>query len=242
MFLREVKNRKGLINKIEGASYYPEGMMVYPDASDKTSAIRMKQSIVVPVKHVNELKDHKLVLKGTGDGPYEIKVSYVSPAGKASSLGSVKGMAQKGKTITHEGTEFESVSITEPLAIVAAAGVKETHAKVVGKETGTLAFITEPAASVTAPDIKATPAKAPGKETGSLASIAEPVDIIKKTDVKETPAKLIGEEIGSEEWPGIGNIRHLQECNDRSCRISRQKQKIPRSHLRRKQGRLPYPT
>jgi len=194
------KKPEGLINKIEGASYYPEGMMVYPDASDKASAIRMKQSIVVPVKHVNELKDHKLVLKGTGDGPYEIKVSYVSPAGKASSLGSVKGMAQKGKTITHEGTEFESVSITEPLAIVAAAGVKETHAKVVGKETGTLAFITEPAASVTAPDIKATPAKAPGKETGSLASIAEPVDIIKKTDVKETPAKLIGEEIGSEEW------------------------------------------
>jgi len=79
-------------------------------------------------------------LKGTGDGPYEIKVSYVSPAGKASSLGSVKGMAQKGKTMTHAGTEFESVSITEPLAIVAATGVKETPAKVVGKETGTLAL------------------------------------------------------------------------------------------------------
>jgi len=48
---------------------------------------------------VNELNDHKLVLKGTGDGPYEIKVSYVSPAAKAKSLGSVKGMARKGKTI-----------------------------------------------------------------------------------------------------------------------------------------------
>jgi len=194
------KKPEGLINEIGGASYYPEGMMVYPDASDKTSAIRMKQSIVVPVKHVNELKNHKLVLKGTGDGSYEIKVSYVSPAGKATSLGFLKGMARKGKTMTHAGTEFESMSITEPLAIVAATGVKETPAKVVGKETGTLAFITEPAASVTAPDVKETLAKVVGKETGSLASIAESVEIVKKTDVKETPAKVIGEEIGLEDW------------------------------------------
>ena len=164
------KKPEGLINEIEGASYYPEDMMIYPDASDKTSAIRMKQSIVVPVKHVNELKDHKLVLKGTGDGPYEIKVSYVSPAGKASSLGSVKGMARKGKTMTHAGTEFELASITEPVALVTATDVKETPAKVVGKETG------------------------------SLASIAEPVALVTATDVKETPAKVVGKETGSEEW------------------------------------------
>jgi len=130
------KKPEGLINEIEGASYFPEGMMVYPDASDKTSAIRMKQSIVVPVKRVNELKDHKLVLKGTGDGPYEIKVSYVSPASKASSLGSVRGMARKGKTMTHAGTEFEVASIAETVALVTATDVKETLAKVVGEETG----------------------------------------------------------------------------------------------------------
>jgi len=99
------KKPESLINEIKGASYYPEGMMLYPNAADKRSAIRMKQSIVVPVKHVNEFKDHKLVLKGTGDGPYEIKVSYVSPAGKAAPIGSVKGMAQKGKTMAHAGTD-----------------------------------------------------------------------------------------------------------------------------------------
>ena len=164
------KKPEGLINEIEGASYYPEGMMVYPDASDKSSAIKMKQSIVVPVKQVNELNDHNLVLKGTGDGPYEIKVSYVSPAGKAESLGSVKGMARKGKTITHSGKEFELASITEPVALV------------------------------TATDVKKTPAKAVGKETGSLASIAEPVEMVKKTGVKDMPAKVIGEEIGSKDW------------------------------------------
>jgi hypothetical protein len=130
------KKPEGLINEIEGASYYPEGMMVYPDASDKTSAIRMKQSIVVPVKRVNEVKDHKLVLKGTGDGPYEIKVSYVSPAGKATSLGAVKGMARKGKTMTHAGTEFELASIAEPVGQVIADDVKKTPAKVVGEKTG----------------------------------------------------------------------------------------------------------
>ena len=194
------KKPEGLINEIEGASYYPEGMMVYPDASDKTSAIRMKQSIVVPVKHVNELKDHKLVLKGTGDGSYEIKVSYVSPAGKAESLGSVKGMARNGETVIHSGTEFELAPITEPVAIVAATDVKETLAKVVGKETGSLASIAEPVDIVKETDVKETPAKVVGKETGSLASIAEPVDIVKKTDVKETPAKVIGEEIGREDW------------------------------------------
>ena len=130
------KKPEGLINEIEGASYYPEGMMVYPDAADKKSAIRMKQSIVVPVKRVNEFKDHKLVLKGTGDGPYEIKVSYVSPAGKAASLGSVKGIAQKGKTMTHAGTEFELASIAEPDSKVAADHVIKTPAKMIGKETG----------------------------------------------------------------------------------------------------------
>jgi hypothetical protein len=164
------KKPEALINEIEGASYYPEGMVVYPDASDKSSAIKMKQSILVPVKHVNELNDHKLVLKGTGDGPYEIKVSYVSPAGKAEYLASVKGMARKGKTITHAGTEFELASITEPVDMVAATDVKET------------------------------PAKEVGKETDSLALIAESVDMVKKTGVKDMPAKVIGEKIGSEDW------------------------------------------
>ncbi len=130
------KKPEGLINEIKGASYYPEGMMVYPNAADKRSAIRMKQSIVVPVKRVNEFKDHKLVLKGTGDGPYEIKVSYVSPAGKAAPIGSVKGMAQKGKTMAHAGTEFGLLSIAAADSQVASVDVKETPAKVAVKITG----------------------------------------------------------------------------------------------------------
>jgi hypothetical protein len=79
-------------------------------------------------------------------------------------------MARKGKTITHEGTEFEFTPTAQPVAIVAAT------------------------------DVKNPPAKAVGKETGSLASIAEPVDMVKKSGVKDMPAKVIGEEIGSEDW------------------------------------------
>jgi hypothetical protein len=130
------KKPEGLVNEIKGASYFPEGMMVYPNAADKSSAIRMKQSIVVPVKHVNEFKDHKLVLKGTGDGPYEIKVSYVSFADKAEFLGAVKGMAQKGKTMAHSGTEFGLPSIAAADSQVAAVDVKEVPAIVVGKIIG----------------------------------------------------------------------------------------------------------
>ena len=130
------KKPEGLINEIEGARYYPEGMMVYPNAADKKSAIRMKQSIVVPVKHLNELKEHKLVLKGTGNGPYEIKASYVSSAGEALSLGSVKGMAQKGKTVTHAGTEFELASTTEKVGPAATDDNTKTAAKLVAEDTG----------------------------------------------------------------------------------------------------------
>jgi hypothetical protein len=130
------KKPEGLINEIEGASYYPEGMMVYPNAADKKSAIRMNQSIVVPVKHVNELKDHKLVLKGTGNGPYEIKASYVSSVGEPASLGSVKGMAQMGKTMTHAGTEFELALFAEKVGPAATDDRTKTAAKLVGEETG----------------------------------------------------------------------------------------------------------
>jgi len=130
------KKPEGLVNEIEGASYYPEGMMLYPNAADKKSAIRMKQSIVMPVKHVNEIKDHKLVLKGTGDGPYEIKVSYVSPVGKATPFGSVKGMAQKGKTMTHTGTEFDLASIVIPVDQPAADDVAKTPGEVEVEEIG----------------------------------------------------------------------------------------------------------
>ena len=129
------KKPEGLINEIEGASYYPEGMMVYPNAADRTSAIRMKQSIVVPVKHVNELKDHKVVLKGTGNGPYEIKVSYVSSAGKVEPLGSVKGMAQKEKTITHAGKEFELASYAEKAGPAAADDSIKPFAKLSSEDT-----------------------------------------------------------------------------------------------------------
>jgi len=125
-----------LVSEIPGALYFPEGLTLYPDASDATTAIKMPQTIVIPVKNPEEIKSYRMLLKGTGDGPYEFNVSFVDKQGKLHRSSSIKGMAQKGKTMTHAGTEVELASITKAFGKVPEDHVIKTPAKMIGEDTG----------------------------------------------------------------------------------------------------------
>lgn len=125
-----------LVCEIPGALYFPEGLTLYPDASDASTAIKMPQTIMIPVKNPEEIKSYRMRLKGTGDGPYEINVSFVDKKGELHRSSSIKGIAQKGKTTTHAGTEVELASITQAFGTVPEDHVIETPDKVIGEDTG----------------------------------------------------------------------------------------------------------
>lgn len=97
----------GIVNEIPGAYYYPEGLILYPDASDPASAITMKQSIVIPVKNVEERNGHRILLTGIGDGPFEMRATYGGARGPSQTFGGVKGNIMMGQKIEVAGSALQ---------------------------------------------------------------------------------------------------------------------------------------
>jgi hypothetical protein len=97
----------GIVNEIPGAYYYPEGLILYGDASDAASAITMKQTIVVPAKDAAERNGHRLIVTGIGSGSYEIRATYVDNRGPAQTLGGVKGRITAGERVELSGSALQ---------------------------------------------------------------------------------------------------------------------------------------
>jgi hypothetical protein len=97
----------GIVNEVPGTYYYPEGLTLYSDASDPSSAVTMKQSIVISVKNVEERNGHRILLTGIGDGPFEMRATYGGARGPSQTFGGVKGNIIMGQRIEVAGSALQ---------------------------------------------------------------------------------------------------------------------------------------
>ena len=101
----------GIANEIRGAYYYLEGLTLYADASDPSSASVMQQTILIPAKDAAEGKGPRIVLTGTGEGPFEVRLTHWNGAGRTQSLGSLRGKVKLGERVEFSGSGLPSLPI-----------------------------------------------------------------------------------------------------------------------------------
>jgi len=123
----------GIINEIPGAYYYPEGLILYPDASDPASAITMKQAIVLPAKDISERSSHRLIFTGIGNGSYEIRATYVDNRGLSQTFGGLKGRITVGERIELSGSALQPIQAVEMPAV---GDTRKTKDVVAAEEKG----------------------------------------------------------------------------------------------------------
>ncbi len=107
-------DRPGLVNDIPGAYYCPQGLELYPDATDPESRVTMPQTIVIPADQAGP-ENFNVKLTGTGEGDYTLLLAHVNDDG-VQAYEEVKGAVQPGQSIEHARQEFTPSGERQPIS------------------------------------------------------------------------------------------------------------------------------
>jgi len=112
-------NTSGIINEIEHAYYYPEGVEVYPISEDPSSVQIMKQTFILPAQSADERNDHTITLMGTGSGGYKVTGNFIDGKGKVRDLGSFQGEVREGEKVVISGSDLQPQALPVPAMVPA---------------------------------------------------------------------------------------------------------------------------
>ena len=71
--------------------------------SDPETAFKTEQTIIVPIRDAAERTNRRIILTAIGDGPYEIRSTYVDREGNTDQFAIVKGNVTAGKRVEIPG-------------------------------------------------------------------------------------------------------------------------------------------
>ncbi len=105
-----------IVNEVPHASYLPEGIRFYWDAADPESGPPQPQTVIVPVANAEAYREHRIIMTGTGNGPFRIEATYVDEDAEKV-VGRYEGNISRGQRIELRGDQLAgSAPAAAPMA------------------------------------------------------------------------------------------------------------------------------